>query len=123
MGRTSSAQGEFIVPPPHVRVNKHGASGACQDLDDFSEEASYGPTLLPAVTQQHSPQRQHSLCTRLSPAYARSLQPCLYQLLAGVEVIATSADRDEVLDLAGQFNPAVALVDGRTAGLDGMGVT
>ena len=39
---------------------------------------------------------------------------------ADVEVIATSADRDEVLDLAGQLHPAVALVDAHTARLDGM---
>lgn len=37
-----------------------------------------------------------------------------------VEVIATSTDRDEVLALAGQFRPAVALVDGRTVRLDGV---
>ncbi len=42
---------------------------------------------------------------------------------AGVEVIATSADQDEVLELAGQFHPSVALVDARTAQMDGMEVT
>ena len=42
---------------------------------------------------------------------------------ASVEVIATSADRDEVLELAEVFNRAVALVDARTARLDGMDVT
>ena len=42
---------------------------------------------------------------------------------AGVEVIATSADRDEVLELAGRLHPGVALIDGRTARLDGMDVT
>lgn len=38
----------------------------------------------------------------------------------GVQVIAASADRDEVLELAGQFHPAVALVDAHTARLDGL---
>ena len=39
---------------------------------------------------------------------------------AAVEVIATSADRNEALALAGQLHPAVALVDAHTARLDGM---
>jgi DNA-binding NarL/FixJ family response regulator len=42
---------------------------------------------------------------------------------AYVKVIATSADRDEVLELAGQLLPAVALVDAHTARMDGMEVT
>ncbi len=42
---------------------------------------------------------------------------------ADVEVVATSADRGEVLELAGWFRPAVALVDARTVRLDGMDVT
>ncbi len=45
---------------------------------------------------------------------------------SGVEVIATSVDRDQVLELAGQFHPGVALVDAgthRTGRLDGMEVT
>ncbi len=40
-----------------------------------------------------------------------------------VEVIATSADRDEALELAGRLHPAVALVDAHTARLDGMELT
>jgi two-component system response regulator DesR len=42
---------------------------------------------------------------------------------ADVEVIATSADRDEVLEMALKYRPAVALVDAHTARLDGMAVT
>jgi len=44
----------------------------------------------------------------------------------GVEVIATSVDGDEVLELAGQFHPGVVLVDAgtaRTGRLDGMALT
>jgi len=37
-----------------------------------------------------------------------------------VEVIATAKSEDEVLKLADQLHPAVALVDARTARLDGM---
>ena len=39
---------------------------------------------------------------------------------AGVEVIATSADRDEVLALAGRLRPAVALVGANMARMDGL---
>ena len=42
---------------------------------------------------------------------------------SNVEVIATSVDRDEVLELVGQFHPAVAVVDAHTARLDGMDLT
>jgi DNA-binding NarL/FixJ family response regulator len=40
-----------------------------------------------------------------------------------VDVIATSSDRDEVLELAGRLNPAVALVDAHTVRMDGLDVT
>lgn len=42
---------------------------------------------------------------------------------AGVQVIATSARGDEVLELAGRLHPAVALVDAHTPRMDGMDVT
>lgn len=42
---------------------------------------------------------------------------------ADVEVVATAVDRNEVLELAGQFRPAVALVDAHTPRMDGMDVT
>src|SRR4051794_15262897 len=42
---------------------------------------------------------------------------------ASVEVVATSSDRDEVVELAGRLHPAVTLVDAHTAQLDGLDVT
>ncbi len=42
---------------------------------------------------------------------------------ADVEVVATALDEAEVLERAGQFRPAVAIVDARTTQMDGMDVT
>jgi DNA-binding NarL/FixJ family response regulator len=50
----------------------------------------------------------------------------LSRLLANstsVQVIATSTDRDEVLELAGRLRPDVILVDAHTARIDGMELT
>jgi DNA-binding NarL/FixJ family response regulator len=55
---------------------------------------------------------------RVCRALARLLRNSEY-----VNVIATSADRDEVLELAGHLHPAVALVDAHTVRMDGIDVT
>ena len=41
---------------------------------------------------------------------------------ASVDIIATSSDRDEVLELVGRLNPAVALVDAHAVRMDGLDV-
>ena len=59
------------------------------------------------------------------PLVCRALVRLLHDS-ADVEVIATAKDEDEVLAFAGQFQPAIALIDARTVrlnGLDGMDVT
>src|SRR6478672_5286735 len=47
----------------------------------------------------------------------------LLQDAAEVDVVATATDGGAVLDRAGQFDPAVAVIDARTARLDGLAVT
>ena len=63
------------------------------------------------------------------PLVCRALVRLLHDCV-DVEVIATAKDEDEVLELAGQLHPAVALVDARagrmgmsTAWVDGMKAT
>jgi len=59
------------------------------------------------------------------PLVGRALARLLHDSVE-VEVVATAKAEDEVLDLAGRFHPAVALVDartGRTGRLDGIKVT
>lgn len=56
------------------------------------------------------------------PLVCRALARLLHKS-ASVEVVATSSDRDEVVELAGRLRPVVTLVDAYTARLDGMDVT
>jgi DNA-binding NarL/FixJ family response regulator len=56
------------------------------------------------------------------PLICRALVRLLHDSV-DVEVIATSAKGEEVLEIAGRLLPAVALVDAHTARMDGMKVT
>jgi DNA-binding NarL/FixJ family response regulator len=56
------------------------------------------------------------------PLICRALARLLRNV-SGLEVVATSSDRAEVLELAARLNPAVVLVDAHTVHLDGMDLT